>query len=266
MSANPILRTALWLTDRFYAVIPRRVPSSDALRRCKIISHRGEHDNVTVFENTIKAFEIAHNAGAWGLETDIRWTRDLVPMVAHDPDTKRVFGKDLLLADTNFQELRHAIPDIPTLEEFVLRFGGKSHLMIEIKDEVFPDLEKQKSILGRILSGLAPRSDYHLLALDPALFDTFDIVSTDAFLPVATLNYKVLSDQALIRGYAGISGHFLVLSDVMKNRHFNAEQMFGTGFPTSKNALYRELNRGVEHVFTNDAVKLLRVIEKALER
>lgn len=265
MSANPVLHTALWLTDCIYAAIPRGVPSKDALERCKIISHRGEHDNVTVLENTMAAFEIAHNAGAWGLETDIRWTRDLVPMVAHDVDASRVFGKDILLTDIMFNDLRRAIPDMPTLEEFVSGFGGKSHMMIEIKDEVFPDLEKQKSILADILSDLAPCADYHLLALDPVLFDTFNIVEKNAFLPVATLNYKTLSNLAIAEGYAGISGHFLVLSDEMKHMHSKAGQMFGTGFPTSKNALYRELNRGVEHVFTNDAVKLLRVIESALD-
>ncbi|MDJ0613650.1 MAG: glycerophosphodiester phosphodiesterase family protein [Rhizobiaceae bacterium] len=262
MSTNPLLQTALWVTDFVFASIPRKTPSIEAFANCKIVSHRGEHDNRSVFENTMPAFRTARDAGAWGLETDIRWTKDLVPMIAHDHDTNRVFGKNLTIAEVSFDELRGALPEIPTLQEFVDEFGGTCHLMIEIKDEEFPDLAKQKAILSAVLSELKPKQDYHLLALDPALFETFDIVPKPTFLPVATFNYKRLSEIALAQGYAGVSGHFLVLSDAIKLRHEDMGQFVGTGFPASQNAFYRELNRGVEYVFTNDALKLLRIIEQ----
>lgn len=261
MTTNPVLSFALWVTDLIFATIPRKTPSAEAFSNCKIISHRGEHDNQTILENTMEAFQTASVAGAWGLEMDIRWTKDLVPVVAHDADTLRVFGKNLKIADTIFSELRGCLPEIPTLEEFVKTFGGKNHLMIEMKDEVFPDLDQQKSILIDILGALVPQQDYHLLALDTDLFEKFDIVPNAACLPVATLNYKALSAVALEKGYAGLSGHFLVLSNAMKRKHENVGQLFGTGFPTSKNCLFRELNRGVEYIFTNDAVELLSLID-----
>ncbi len=263
MSTNPLLNSALWLTDQVFALIPRRTPTHEAFVKCKIISHRGEHDNHTVFENTMEAFRLASDAGAWGLEMDVRWTRDLVPMVAHDRDTKRVFGVDITIADITFAELRDAVPAVPTLEEFVAEFGGKIHLMIELKEEEFPELEQQKTILKEMLQALKPGEDFHLLALDPELFNAFDIVPSVACLPVATFNFKQLSEAALENKYAGISGHFLVLGNAMKQRHEAAGQLFGTGFPSSKNALYRELNRGVEYVFTNDAVKLLALVDAA---
>lgn len=259
MSTSPILTLALWVVDQAYAIWPQRTPSKEAFSSCKIVSHRGEHDNSSVFENTMKAFRLAADAGAWGLETDIRWTKDLIPMVAHDPDTKRVFGKNITIADVSYTELRKAVPDIPTLQEFVSEFGKTMHLMIEIKDETFPDIEKQREILQDILSGLKPSDDFHLLALDPALFDQFPIVPTSACLPVALLNFRELSEIALEKQYAGISGHFLVLNDTLKALHEAKGQLFGTGFPASKNAFYRELNRGVEYVFTNDAVKLAKL-------
>ena len=43
---------AMKATDWIMACIPRAVPSQLALRNCKIISHRGEHDNNSIIENT----------------------------------------------------------------------------------------------------------------------------------------------------------------------------------------------------------------------
>ena len=61
--------------DLWFRWIPRMRPSRAALEACKIVSHRGEHDNRRVFENTLAAFDAAAAAGCWGLEFDVRWTR-----------------------------------------------------------------------------------------------------------------------------------------------------------------------------------------------
>ena len=53
------------------AAIPRRRPSVQSLRDCRVISHRGEHDNKTVLENTLPAFARARQAGVWGIECDM---------------------------------------------------------------------------------------------------------------------------------------------------------------------------------------------------
>ena len=64
------------------------------MRNCKIISHRGEHDNVQVLENTLQAFARARESGVWGVECDIRWTADQVPVIHHDPGGSRLFGQE----------------------------------------------------------------------------------------------------------------------------------------------------------------------------
>ena len=65
------------------------------LMDCRIISHRGEHDNRNVFENTLKSFDKALESGIFGIEFDLRWTKDLKPVVFHDGNTKRLFKKNL---------------------------------------------------------------------------------------------------------------------------------------------------------------------------
>ena len=80
------------LLDAFYALWPQPSPDIEHLINCKIVSHRGEYDNQMVFENTLAAFDQAKAAGVWGIECDLRWTRDLQPVVIHDSDLLRMFG------------------------------------------------------------------------------------------------------------------------------------------------------------------------------
>ena len=84
-------------TDALFALWPQPVPTRNALKNCKIISHRGEHDNLTVFENTLAAFDKVLQQEIWGTECDIRWTRDLTPVIIHDTSGQRVFGKQLFI-------------------------------------------------------------------------------------------------------------------------------------------------------------------------
>ena len=99
---------ALWLTDRMFALLPRPMPSTAALQSCRLISHRGEHDNRgPVKENTLAAFRRACDAGVWGLETDIRWSRDLVPLVVADDWVERLHGKWFRLPEGSFDAINY---------------------------------------------------------------------------------------------------------------------------------------------------------------
>ncbi len=266
-----VLDIAMSVVDSIMAVIPRAEPGRAALERCRLISHRGEHDNVDVMENTLVAFEAAQRGGVWGLECDIRWTCDLVPVICHDATPGRVFGVDTLLADTpiaevSFNELRRRASQIPSLREVVEQFGGKMHLMLELKHESWPDAAAQADILRHELAPLLPGENYHLLSLDPEMFARVPFVLPRYCLPVAEVNVGVLSRYALAQGCAGLGGHYLLLNNRLRSRHSEQGQRLGTGFPRSRNCLYRELNRGIEWVFSNDAVALQRIVDEALAR
>ena len=250
------------LVDAWMAAYPRRQPTQSAIENCKIISHRGVHDNRTVLENTVHAFDTAAAAGVWGIEADIRWTADLTPVIHHDADTWRVFGKSHRIGSMSCEDLQKAVPSIPTLDEFIARYGGKLHLMLELKDEPFPLIEKQKEILRAALARLTAVRDYHFLALDPDLFKKFDIQPRDCCLSVAQAEVRQISEKTVGFGYGGFTGHYLLLNDRVKHRHEMAGQSIGTGFIRSRNCLFRELNRGVEWIFTNDAPKLQAIVDK----
>jgi glycerophosphoryl diester phosphodiesterase len=244
------------VVDFFYRYLPQPFPGPERLRRCKIVSHRGQHDTPGVPENTLAAFEIARSCGVWGIELDIRWTRDLVPVVTHDPDLRRVFHLPLRVAALSFTQLRARAPLVPSLAEVVAACGRRQHLMIDLKQEAFPDPPRQRRRLVDELAALTPGRDYHFLSVTPAIFDTFGVAPPQTFLPVGQGPLGGVSRLALERGYGGVTGHYLLLNDHLVRRHRQAAQATGTGFVASRNCLFRELNRGVDWIFSNHAVAL----------
>ena len=142
-----ILETQLrQIIDYSYARWPQAVPERDRLQRCKIISHRGDYDNHNIFENTIAAFDRAESQGVWGIEFDLRWTKDLNPVAIHDADLRRVFGLDFCIRQVTLAELKSRCPLVPSLGEMIHRYGKKIHLMIEIKAEHYPDPRAQNRV------------------------------------------------------------------------------------------------------------------------
>jgi len=254
------------ITDICFLLIPRRRPSRQALLDCKIISHRGEHDNRQVKENTMAAFARVAEAGGWGIEFDVRWTRDLQPVVIHDPNTARVFGIDLEVATVDLRELRQQVPEIPTLEEVVACFGGTTHLMVELKRDELGAVAGRADRLRAIFATLTATKDYHFLALQFDLFKLVEFAGDKACLPVAVLNLGNFSHDALTRELGGVCGQYLLLNQGLIRRHHREGQELGTGFVGSRFCLYRELNRGVDWIFTNHALKLEAIRQELLQR
>jgi len=69
-----------------------------------IIAHRG--DSAHAPENTLAAFRSAIDAGADGVEFDVRLAKDGVPVVIHDATLKRTTGLDKRAADLTSAEIQ----------------------------------------------------------------------------------------------------------------------------------------------------------------
>jgi glycerophosphoryl diester phosphodiesterase len=259
-------RFAQWAADLYFAAVPRPRPSIEALERCRIVSHRGEHDNRLRRENTHAAFAAAAEAGIWGIEFDVRWTADLEPVVIHDPSTARVFGIDIDVAAVGFDELRRRLPEIPTLGEVVDRFGGRQHLMVELKPDRLGRTQEKGERLARILENLEPGRDFHVLALQPESLEPAGFAGKRACLLVAEVNTGRFSRLTLERGYGGLCGHYLLLGKPLLRLHREAGQRLGTGFAASRFCFYRELNRGVDWIFSNRAARLAAIRNELLPR
>ncbi len=104
------------------------------------IAHRGIHDNKAVAENSMTAFRQAVDAG-YGIELDVRFTKDHKMVVFHDDDLKRMCGVNKLVLSLTYEELseyRLSIggEKIPTMREVLELVDGKVPLVIEMKNEM----------------------------------------------------------------------------------------------------------------------------------
>ena len=263
----PFLETILLtIIDFFFKFLPQKIPDLDQLKGAKLVSHRGERDNKTVFENTLESLGKAAQNGVWGIEFDIRWTKDLVPVVFHDETAKRVFKKNVTIKDLTFLELREILPLIPSLEEVVEKLGKKIHFLIEIKKEKFPFLEEQKIILKKILSPLKEQSDYHTITLNPETLPLVDFLKPKTKLLVAELNFNHLLSIVQKENLGGLLGHYLFLGERILGELQNKNQILGTGYVRSKNLLFREVDRGVNWIFSNHAVEMEKMRQELIQK
>jgi len=250
------------LMDTIFARWPRPCPDAGRLKHCRIVAHRGVHDNRLTLENTLVAFDAAVAAGVWGIEFDIRWTKDLQPVVIHDAGLQRVFGVPLTVAGATRAELRQRCPHVPSLSEVIRRYGGKAHLMVEIKQEPAPDPARQNRVLGELFSGLTPGQDFHLISLAPHLFRPLTFAPKSALVPIARWNPGTFGRLAAREGYGGLAGHYAVVGRSDIAQQHAAGRKVGTGYVRAPNCLFRELNRGVDWIFSNHAAEVQALLRR----
>ena len=102
-----------------------------------IYGHRGARGERP--ENTIEGFVHAAALGLTGIECDVALTRDLVPVLHHDPD----LSPGNFICDLSFEQLHLLAPQIPTLQQ-ALRAAPKPEWFIEIK--TFPDAPEKSAL------------------------------------------------------------------------------------------------------------------------
>ena len=97
-----------------------------------IIGHRGAA--AVAPENTLPSFEAAIQAGADGVEFDVRLSRDGVPMVIHDETLYRTAGVRRRVADLTSDQLNEL--DVPSLAQLFELFKSNEMLLcLEMKGE-----------------------------------------------------------------------------------------------------------------------------------
>ena len=108
--------------------------------RMTVAGHRG--DSYNYYENTISAFKGAILSGADMIETDVRLSSDLVPVLMHDERVNRTTNGEGYVKNMTFSSLRtlnagdtRNYEQIPTLDElFLLVKDTNITLNIEIKE------------------------------------------------------------------------------------------------------------------------------------
>jgi len=241
-----------WLEQSCDFLLERkRYPIAEQNPAPAVIAHRGAWNTTTHPENTLKAFQTAKSLGLDGVELDVRFTKDGVPVVHHDPHLQRLFNDPGLIRELTFKEMQSRVPDVPTLEG-VLALQGL-HFMIEIKNPLSPE---EIQTLAVKLSHLKPVQDFHLLVLDPELVRVTENFPARCWILVGQIQLRTLVEISIAHGYAGVAGHLLGMTGSLIARLHAHGQKAGAGFITSRNILNRERARGIDWAYTNTAESL----------
>ncbi len=239
-------------------VLPAPPPSSEQLKQVRLVAHRGAC-SPNVLENTHAAFKPCLENQIWGIEFDLRWTRDDEPIVSHDSSLKRVFNQDMEITNITRLGLEKLQPLVPSLEEMVSFYGHKNHLFIELKT---PPSPKQNQRLLELLKPLTPTQDYHLLSFD---LDCFSLLKkqlpSSCFVAIGRTQLASLIQKIEGQGLGGMTGHFLMMTQNLRQICREQGLNIGTGFPDKKHLFYREASKPVDWIFTNRALELNRLLK-----
>lgn len=113
-------------------------------------AHRGA--SAVAAENTAAAFEAAISAGADFIETDLRLTRDGIPVAFHDPDLRRLCGDLRTVAELDLSELRALHPALVTIAEAIDLIAGRSSILLDTKIQKPLELRHSADILASRLA------------------------------------------------------------------------------------------------------------------
>ncbi len=126
----------------------------------RVLGHRGVPGKE--IENTVASFKRAIEDGADGVELDIRVTKDNILVVSHDNSLKRVYGRDILVESSTYDEIKSTAPEIATLSEVFDALGEvyydieiKADQPVDYKKQIVPlllkELDKRKSLWPKIM-------------------------------------------------------------------------------------------------------------------
>lgn len=138
------------------------------------IAHRGLHDNKTdAPENSLAAFAKAIQGG-YGIELDVRLSKDGIPVVIHDATLRRVAGVNQKIAGLTFGEIRsyplfQSEERVPSFQEALKLIDGKVPLVIEIKSG-----DDDEALCKSVIAELKDyRGDYCIISFSPFVLRWF---------------------------------------------------------------------------------------------
>lgn len=211
-----------------------------------LYAHRGLHDKeIGIPENSLPAFRRAA-AMDYGIELDVRLTKDRQLVVFHDHSAERICGYRKLISDMTLEELRTLRLDgtqetIPTFDETLNVIGGKVPLMIELKSS--PGMERDMDIAVLVNARLQSyHGEYCVESFNPLLLRWYKKHAPQVFRGQLASGHKMGKRESVDKRilhflHANLLGNFLsrpdfVSYDRMTDRNISFRLMRGLFRPT----------------------------------
>lgn len=118
------------------------------MNNIKKISHRGLPSNCV--ENTLEAIVEKFNHNWDGVEFDVQLTKDNKVVIHHDEDLKRIYGLNVMIEDTNYQDLLELTdPPIASLEDVLMEFSNRDKIEDKLENYLI-DVELKGSKCSKV--------------------------------------------------------------------------------------------------------------------
>lgn len=120
----------------------------------QLIAHRGGITGDKFNEYDPESINQAIIRGYYGIEIDIRMTKDCVLIAHHDPDFKRFFNDDRKVEELTWEEVKSLKPKTGNyrpvdFESMVKLYSGKIKYMIDMKEITPVAFQKLEEIMNR---------------------------------------------------------------------------------------------------------------------
>lgn len=245
----------------------------------KIIAHRGA--SAVAPENTLAAFREAIEAGADGIEFDVRVAKDNEAVVFHDRKLKRTTGQKGTVADMTSAELgkldagswfagsngnppfaNEVVSTLKQTLEFLADFDGTIYIEIKCKEE---DVERLTRRVGEILNQ-TKRTDRIIvksfkLSVIPLIKQYCPNVRTAALFAPKVKNVlrkeKYLVNLAEEIGVDEISLHYTLATKKLMKKARSRGLAVVIWTADNPRWIKRALRLGLGAIITNDPKKLL---------
>jgi glycerophosphoryl diester phosphodiesterase len=161
----------------------------------QIVGHRGAAGVAP--ENTLPSFEAAWAAGVAWVETDVRLTRDGVPVLMHDATLDRTTTGHGPIGAVTYEETRPIDAGgrfapaftgtrIPRLDELLAAAAGRSGVLIELK----ADPKRAEPLVRQVLAAVeaAGATEWvRLISFDPDLLEQVARAVPDRSIPIGLI-------------------------------------------------------------------------------
>ena len=169
------------------------------------IAHRGLHDsNQVCWENTLSAFDRAI-AGQYGIECDVTFTADNVPVVFHDHELERLTGREGSVRASTASQMTNlpvggTSDRVPGLAEVLRLVDGRVPIVIELKGKEGRD-DGFVEAVGEALRGYSGNAA--VMSFDHHLVRQFNRIMPDVPAGLTAAG----SDEAAIEAHFSMLAH-----------------------------------------------------------
>ncbi len=178
----------LWLL-RLYMLMPGRRGSEMEKYKSVRYAHRGLHDGGRA-ENSLSAFAAAKARG-YGIEFDLRLSRDGILVVHHDATLNRTCGVEGRVIDKTAEELAalslYGTPDgVPTFGQLLELVDGAIPMLIELKQAA-----GESGVAEAFLKEIEGyKGDFIVESFNPAVLKKVKRARPDIFIGILSCQYS----------------------------------------------------------------------------